>query len=59
MVVGTEMGNQENQQILGIKVVNEIHVLGITIDRKFENLGINWEKVRNKMIHISYHRQYI
>jgi hypothetical protein len=41
------------QRICGIKIVGEITLLGIKIDRKLENLDDNWVRVINKMRRLS------
>ncbi len=44
MVVGTEQW-ATGERVHGIAVVDSIKLLGITIDRKLEKLGKNWERV--------------
>jgi hypothetical protein len=52
MLVGREQEDdrfQEGREIFGIKIVGKVTVLGVTIDRKAQELDKNWDNVKNKM----------
>jgi hypothetical protein len=52
MIVGKEQEEerfQEGMEIFGIKIVGKVTVLGVTVDRKAQELETNWDSVRNKM----------
>ncbi len=48
MITGRDI-HIENNRIDGIEVVENVNILGLTIDRKLENLEENWHKVNSKM----------
>jgi hypothetical protein len=52
MILGKEQEEerfQEGMEIFGIKIVGKVTVLGVTVDRKAQELETNWDSVRNKM----------
>ena len=49
MITGGD-GERINSEIHGIKVVDKIGILGVEIDRRLDNLDINWEKAMRKMV---------
>jgi hypothetical protein len=45
-------GNDEwavGTKVMDIEIVERVNILGITIDRKIEELDVNWEKAIPKM----------
>jgi hypothetical protein len=51
MACGTER-YAEGEELLGIKIVKEINVLGLIIDKELRQLDQNWEKVIAKVIRL-------
>ena len=49
MITGGD-GERINSEIHGIKVVDKIGILGVEIDRRLDNLDMNWEKAMRKMV---------
>jgi hypothetical protein len=52
MVVGSDNW-ATGEKVHGIKVVDRVTILGITIDRKLDKLNDNWEQAIIKMQRLS------
>jgi hypothetical protein len=54
------LGKNDNEEeltvgdnVMGIKIVDKVNILGITIDRMLSDMDSNWDKVKVKMGNIA------